>query len=177
MHPRKRKLRPREAEPAPTATAETAPAAATAGATAGPGAGSTATGATATAGTETAAPAAPPPIVNCYDMYFSIRKQIERRHRGLLPVQPKPPQGFKDYLMNRCTYVIAGNAAARLSVPVVSPPPSLQPPIRDLFSEQEKERYRLRMQVGFFHSTFQCSSWSCDPPKPYRGFVKLGDLF
>lgn len=118
-------MRPREPEPvvenpAPTANATVQPAEAT---------------------------PAPTPITNCYDMYLSIRKQIERRHRNLLPVQPKPPQGFKDYLMNRCSYVIAGNTASRLSVPVVSPPPSLLPPMRDLFSDQEKERYRLRMQV------------------------------
>jgi len=125
VHPRKRKLRPRETE----AAAE-------------PVAASTA------AVVQPPEPCPPPPlpITNCYEMYFSIRKQIERRHRNLLPVQPKPPQGFKDYLMNRCTYVIAGNAASRLSVPVVSPPPSLLPPMRDLFADQEKERYRLRMQ-------------------------------
>ena len=130
VHPRKRKLRPREAEPATTEPA--------------PNAGTTSNTNTQSS-TETST--APVVITNCYDMYFSIRKQIERRHRNLLPVQPKPPQGFKDYLMNRCTYVIAGNAASRLSVPVVSPPPSLPPPMRDLFAEQEKERYRLRMQV------------------------------
>lgn len=128
VHPRKRKLRPREAEPAPE------PAAPPAAANVVP------------PPQETAPSATPLPITNCYEMYFSIRKQIERRHRNLLPVQPKPPQGFKDYLMNRCTYVIAGNAASRLSVPVVSPPPSLLPPMRDLFADQEKERYRLRMQ-------------------------------
>lgn len=49
--------------------------------------------------------------------------------------------------MNRCTYVLAGNANARLPVPHVSPPTSLQGPIKDLFVEQEKERYRLRTQV------------------------------
>lgn len=49
--------------------------------------------------------------------------------------------------MNRCTYVLAGNASSRLSVPVVSPPQNLQGAMKDLFSEQEKERYRLRMQV------------------------------
>ncbi|KZS19438.1 ankyrin repeat domain-containing protein 11 [Daphnia magna] len=125
VHPRKRKLRPREPEP-PVETVV----AATANAVQPP--------------PENVTP--PLPLTNCYEMYFSIRKQIERRHRNLLPVQPKPPQGFKDYLMNRCTYVIAGNAASRLSVPVVSPPPSLPPPMRDLFAEQEKERYRLRMQ-------------------------------
>lgn len=128
VHPRKRKLRPRETEPAPDSAA---PPAATN---------------VVQQPQETAPTAPPPPITNCYEMYFSIRKQIERRHRNLLPVQPKPPQGFKDYLMNRCSYVIAGNTASRLSVPVVSPPPSLLPPMRDLFADQEKERYRLRMQ-------------------------------
>ena len=136
VHPRKRKLRPREAEPATTEPA--------------PNAGTTSNTNTQSS-TETST--APVVITNCYDMYFSIRKQIERRHRNLLPVQPKPPQGFKDYLMNRCTYVIAGNAASRLSVPVVSPPPSLPPPMRDLFAEQEKERYRLRMQVQLHSNT------------------------
>jgi hypothetical protein len=78
--------------------------------------------------------------------------QIDRRRKGLFPVQPKPPQGFKDYLMNRCTYVLAGNASSRVPPPHASPPPSLQPGMRDLFVSQEKERYRLRMQV--IHSTF-----------------------
>ena len=145
VHPRKRKLRPREAEPATetsTASSSNAPTVAPAEVAAG--------AAAAPAAAATAAPLAQaaPVITNCYDMYLSIRKQIERRHRNLLPVQPKPPQGFKDYLMNRCTYVIAGNSASRLSVPVVSPPPCLLPPMRDLFTDQEKERYRLRMQVN-----------------------------
>ena len=131
VHPRKRKLRPRDPEIVP----ETVP-------TATP---------TNVVQPQENVPATPLPITNCYEMYFSIRKQIERRHRNLLPVQPKPPQGFKYYLMNRCTYVIAGNATSRLSVPVVSPPPSLLPPVRDLFADQEKERYRLRMQVFVVH--------------------------
>ncbi|KAJ9587599.1 hypothetical protein L9F63_018981, partial [Diploptera punctata] len=84
------------------------------------------------------------PITNCYQLCFS--DQIERRRKGLFPVQPKPPQGFKDYLMNRCTYVLAGNASSRMSIPVVSPPQNLQGAMKDLFIEQEKERYRLRMQ-------------------------------
>lgn len=159
MHPRKRKLRPREQEPAPASTAETTNSPAVTAATLPPASSTNATAqqqqpqqavAATQEGAVTAGPSVPPPnlpVSNCYDMYFSIRKQIERRHRNLLPVQPKPPQGFKDYLMNRCTYVIAGNAASRLSVPVVSPPPSLLPPMRDLFADQEKERYKLRMQV------------------------------
>ncbi|XP_076181525.1 uncharacterized protein LOC143153820 isoform X2 [Ptiloglossa arizonensis] len=83
------------------------------------------------------------PITNCYQLFLNIRKQIERRRKGLFPVQPKPPQGFKDYLMNRCTYVLAGNANKE---PNVNPPVGLQGAMKDLYVEQEKERYRLRMQ-------------------------------
>ncbi|XP_076749349.1 uncharacterized protein LOC143422521 isoform X1 [Xylocopa sonorina] len=83
------------------------------------------------------------PITNCYQLFLNIRKQIERRRKGLFPVQPKPPQGFKDYLMNRCTYVLAGNATKE---PNVNPPVGLQGAMKDLYIEQEKERYRLRMQ-------------------------------
>ncbi|XP_018043852.1 PREDICTED: serine-rich adhesin for platelets [Atta colombica] len=82
------------------------------------------------------------PITNCYQLFLNIRKQIERRRKGLFPVQPKPPQGFKDYLMNRCTYVLAGNAKE----PNVNPPVGLHGAMKDLYVEQEKERYRLRMQ-------------------------------
>ncbi|CAH1110351.1 unnamed protein product [Psylliodes chrysocephalus] len=83
------------------------------------------------------------PITNCYQLFLNIRKQIAKRRRGLFPVQPKPPQGFKDYLMNRCTYVLAGTAPTS---PNVNHPQSLPQIMKDLFTEQEKERYRLRTQ-------------------------------
>lgn len=66
-------------------------------------------------------------------------------------MQPKPPQGFKDYLMNRCTYVLAGTTSTQ---PNISYPPSLLPQMKDLFTEQEKERYRLRMQVISVYSLY-----------------------
>ncbi|XP_060519189.1 ankyrin repeat domain-containing protein 11 isoform X2 [Cylas formicarius] len=83
------------------------------------------------------------PITNCYRLFLNIRKQIEKRRKGLFPVQPKPPQGFKDYLMNRCTYVLAGTAPTS---PNVTYPANLPAQLKDLFMEQEKERYKLRMQ-------------------------------
>ncbi|CAH1118962.1 unnamed protein product [Phaedon cochleariae] len=83
------------------------------------------------------------PITNCYQLYLNIRNQIAKRRRGLFPVQPKPPQGFKDYLMNRCTYVLAGTAP---TTPNVAHPPTLPQQMKELFTEQEKERYRLRTQ-------------------------------
>ncbi|KAF5277119.1 hypothetical protein FQA39_LY06357 [Lamprigera yunnana] len=83
------------------------------------------------------------PITNCYQLFLNIRKQIEKRRKGLFPVQPKPPQGFKDYLMNRCTYVLASTAP---TTPNITIPVSLPAQMKDLYSEQEKERYGLRMQ-------------------------------
>ncbi|KAL3275901.1 hypothetical protein HHI36_020637 [Cryptolaemus montrouzieri] len=82
-------------------------------------------------------------ITNCYQLFLDIRKQIEKRRKGLFPVQPKPPQGFKDYLMNRCTYVLAGTTSTS---PNISYPPNLPSQMKDIFTDQEKERYRLRMQ-------------------------------
>nr|CAD7448607.1 unnamed protein product [Timema bartmani] len=49
--------------------------------------------------------------------------------------------------MNKCTYVLAGNASSRMSVPQILPPASLPDLMKGLFVEQEKERYRLRMQL------------------------------
>lgn len=83
------------------------------------------------------------PITNCYKLFMNIRRQIEKRRKGLFLVQPKPPQGFKDYLMNRCTYVLANTAP---TTPNINYPPTLPSQLKDLFAEQEKERYRLRMQ-------------------------------
>ncbi|XP_012534801.1 ankyrin repeat domain-containing protein 12 isoform X2 [Monomorium pharaonis] len=123
LHPRKRKMKPSK---------ETQQAAATAAAS------------EAAEATNTGPEIHPhdQPITNCYQLFLNIRKQIERRRKGLFPVQPKPPQGFKDYLMNRCTYVLAGNAKE----PNVNPPVGLHGAMKDLYVEQEKERYRLRMQ-------------------------------
>ncbi len=60
---------------------------------------------------------------------------------------PKPPEGYKDYLMNRKSYLLEENAEERLKlIPKLEPPPSLQGPLRDLFVDQENERYKLRIK-------------------------------
>ncbi|XP_049819612.1 ankyrin repeat domain-containing protein 11 isoform X2 [Aethina tumida] len=118
LHPRKRKMKPNKEPTAPPADAAETPA-------------------------EAQIHPHDQPITNCYQLFLNIRKQINKRRRGIYPVQPKPPQGFKDYLMNRCTYVLSGTAA---TTPNISYPPTLPQQMKDLFTEQEKERYRLRMQ-------------------------------
>merc|ERR1712110_1264167 len=60
-----------------------------------------------------------------------------------------PPQGFKDYLMNKKTYHLEGNTGkdSRIQpIPKIAPPPSLEGALRDLFLSQENERYKLRMK-------------------------------
>ncbi|XP_052121292.1 ankyrin repeat domain-containing protein 11 isoform X2 [Frankliniella occidentalis] len=127
LHPRKRKLKPhREQPPAP------APSTGNSESTEPPY-------------TSTEVHPHEQPITNCYQLFLNIRKQIERRRKNLFPVQPKPPQGFKDYLMNRCTYVLTSNASTRIAAPN-SPPASLIGGLRDLFVDQEKERQKLKMQ-------------------------------
>ncbi|VVC44846.1 Hypothetical protein CINCED_3A001916 [Cinara cedri] len=88
----------------------------------------------------------PAPVTNCYQMFLNIRKQIDKRRKNLFPVQPKPPSGFKDYLMNRCTYVLAGNSNSRVVNTQTPSPANLHEQLKKLFVEQEKERQRLRVQ-------------------------------
>jgi len=83
------------------------------------------------------------------EKHLNIGKQIEQRRKNLFPVQPKPPQGFKDYLMNKKTYHLQGNMGidSRIQpIPKIAPPPSLEGPLRELFLAQENERYKLRMK-------------------------------
>ena len=83
------------------------------------------------------------------EKHLNIRKQIEQRRKNLFPVQPKPPQGFKDYLMNKKTYHLEGNTGkdSRIQpIPKIAPPPSLEGALKSLFLTQENERYKLRMK-------------------------------
>ncbi|XP_033754138.1 ankyrin repeat domain-containing protein 11-like [Pecten maximus] len=103
------------------------------------------------------APPEPPPHVqlpavsyekppNPFELYLSIRKQVAMKHKQWSVVQPNAPKGYKDYLMVSCSYVLQGNNASTLSVPMLSPPNSVTGTMRDLFVEQEKARYKLRLQ-------------------------------
>jgi len=84
--------------------------------------------------------------LNDIEKYLSIRKQVEQRRKNLFPVfLSKPPQGFKDYLMNRKTYLLQGNERCR-SIPMIQPPHSLGGALKELFVQQEKERYKLRLK-------------------------------
>jgi hypothetical protein len=82
---------------------------------------------------------------NDMEMYKTMRKQIEQKRKSMFPVCPKPPEGFKDYLMNKKTYLLQDNAQERLSsMPLIQPPPSLKGALQELFVFQEKDRFKLR---------------------------------
>ncbi|KAK3586736.1 hypothetical protein CHS0354_014767 [Potamilus streckersoni] len=92
-----------------------------------------------------------PPVViekppNPFELYLSIRRQIMMRRQALSIIYPKTPQGYKNFLLKTCNYVIEGNASSTLSVPMLSPPNSVKGPMRDLFIHQEGARYKLRLQ-------------------------------
>ena len=83
---------------------------------------------------------------NPYEMFLEIRKKVAKRRLEMSVITPKAPQGFKDYLMVNCNYVLQGNAASKKAIPSLSAPPSLEGVCKDLFNEQETSRYRLRLQ-------------------------------
>lgn len=93
------------------------------------------------------------PSTNCYEMFLNIRKQVDKRRKSMFTVHPKPPQGFKDYLINRCSYLLEGKSSsnqngASTKLSMSSPPSNLSPgsELYQLFSEQEKKRHKMRVQ-------------------------------
>lgn len=65
----------------------------------------------------------------------------------MFSVQPKPPYGFENYLMNKRTYVLDGNNKSHELNTPTPPPVNLHKQLKKLFDEQEKERQKLRVQV------------------------------
>lgn len=88
-------------------------------------------------------------VPNPFEIYLCLRKKIASRRHGyldMLSICPKTPQGFKDYLLRTCNYVLQGNSSSTLSVPTLSPPNSVKDKMRDQFVKQEEARYKLRLQ-------------------------------
>lgn len=100
------------------------------------------------------------PQTNCYQMYLSIRKSVDKKRKEMFSVAPKPPQGFSEYMINRCSYLLAGNKAVNGSQSTASvaahnavkpsitpPPPTLSnSKMTEIFVAQEKERYKMKIQ-------------------------------
>jgi hypothetical protein len=139
LHPRKRKLKSKESATAGSSSSSTS------GDT--NEAGTAAAGAAAAGTSGQGSNQSDQPVLNCFEMFLNIRKQIDRRRKNMFPVQPKPPTGFKDYLMNKGTYCLAGRPSTNMTIPFLNPPSNLPSnSLKDLFMEQEKHRHKLRLQ-------------------------------
>lgn len=79
------------------------------------------------------------PFTNCFQMYMTIRKQIERKWKNLFSVKPRPPQGFNEYLINNKNYLLYSRE--NRNSPEI--PKSLSMKMRDIFLIQQKERFNL----------------------------------
>ena len=85
--------------------------------------------------------------LNPYEQFLDIRKKIAQRHRELQVIKPKAPREFKDYLMVKKNYILQGNSASRsLDSLMLKPPVDLHESLKELFTEQEGARQRLRVQ-------------------------------
>lgn len=73
--------------------------------------------------------------------------KIDDKRKKLFAVHPKPPSGFKDYLLNKRTYVLAGNSKGSIVKTQTPPPANLHEQLKKLFVEQENERQKLSTQV------------------------------
>lgn len=119
------------------------------------------------------------PNQNSFELFKNIRQQVDKRLRGLSKVNPRAPHGFREYMLNRGSYLLEGNklgngmnlstnedGGMHLMMPMgkyhalkhhrinywvpnrAKVPPSipLNSPLYGLFVEQEKERYKMRIQ-------------------------------
>lgn len=79
------------------------------------------------------------PFTNCFQMYLNIRKQIEKRHKLLFSIKPRPPQGYGDYLVKKRSYILnKSNNEFQYKVPH-----SVSPQMKDIYLDQERERREL----------------------------------
>ncbi|XP_065359312.1 uncharacterized protein LOC135953365 [Calliphora vicina] len=79
------------------------------------------------------------PFTNCFQMYMTIRKQIEKKWKNVFSVKPRPPQGFNEYLINKKKYLLYPRQ--NKNCPEI--PNSISFQMRDIFLIQQKERFDL----------------------------------
>ena len=73
-------------------------------------------------------------------------RQVDERRLAQIEasntVEYKLPPEYKDMMISKKNYILAGNHASKFSIPMLSPPQSVTGRMRELFIEQEKERYQ-----------------------------------
>ncbi|XP_059914626.1 ankyrin repeat domain-containing protein 12 isoform X1 [Gadus macrocephalus] len=83
---------------------------------------------------------------NPYYEYLHIRRKIEEKRKVLCSVTPQPPQYYDEYVTFNGSYLLDGNPLSKLCIPMITPPPSLPEPLKEMFKQQEVMRMKLRLQ-------------------------------
>ncbi|XP_030831008.1 ankyrin repeat domain-containing protein 12 isoform X2 [Strongylocentrotus purpuratus] len=92
---------------------------------------------------------APQEKVNSIEAFLNIRHQVAERQKTLMAsVQPKPPNGYKEYLMFRKNYLLQSDPDNKIVqvIPRMTAPVNLTNGLLAQFSEQEKIRHELRLR-------------------------------
>ncbi|XP_017043102.1 ankyrin repeat domain-containing protein 12 [Drosophila ficusphila] len=79
------------------------------------------------------------PFTNGFQMFLSIRRQIEKKWKSLYPVKPRPPQGYNEYLLTKKSYLLSRNAET--SAPDI--PRTVPQAMERIYQDQEKARQDL----------------------------------
>ncbi|XP_017071565.1 ankyrin repeat domain-containing protein 11 [Drosophila eugracilis] len=79
------------------------------------------------------------PFTNGFQMFLSIRRQIEKKWKSLYPVKPRPPQGYNDYLLTKKSYLLSRNVET--SIPDI--PRTVPQAMERIYQDQEKARRDL----------------------------------
>lgn len=93
----------------------------------------------------------PPPQekTNSIEAFLNIRQQVAERQKTLMAlVQPKPPNGYKEYLMYRKNYLLQSDPDIKIGqvIPKMTAPLNLTNGLLTQFSDQEKIRHELRLR-------------------------------
>ncbi|KAH8257042.1 hypothetical protein KR038_001761 [Drosophila bunnanda] len=79
------------------------------------------------------------PFTNGFQMFLSIRRQIEKKWKSLYPIKPRPPQGYNDYLLTKKSYLLSRNSES----PAVDIPSTVPQAMSRIYEDQEKARRDL----------------------------------
>lgn len=85
---------------------------------------------------------------NCIKKYLEIRNEVSRRRTAQMQSSSdlKLPKSLHEFLLIKKNYLIRPNRDVRQSIPFLKPPNDMPEELKELFSKQEKERYKLRLR-------------------------------
>ncbi|CAF0820600.1 unnamed protein product [Brachionus calyciflorus] len=85
---------------------------------------------------------------NCIKKFYQIRNEVSKRRTSQMQASNKDklPKNLQEFLLLRRNYLIRQNKEVRQSIPILKPPNDMPEELKELFTKQEKERYKLRLR-------------------------------